>query len=301
MLVSTPALTRALAYLASQQLPSGGWRYVTGQQPFVEPTCYALLALRDATENREQRQSRAIAWLDRISTRGPVSFEHPRAEQTDTWGTILSYLTLSELNLAQPLRERFRKYILATRGNELREGQSAPLKLEGRIQGWLWSTDTTSWVEPTSYALLALKKTGFATHPRVVEGVRYLRDRACYDGGWNYGNKEVLKVKIEPWPTVTAYALLALQDLGLQDPAVAAGWRFLESELAKHQSSMTLSLAILTAHALGRPFDAYPALLEQRQDDDGSWRQNVYYTALAALALQVAQGQSNPFQIRRSA
>jgi hypothetical protein len=72
-------------------------------------------------------------------------------------------------------------------------------------------------VEPTSWALLALKRMRGAlprrrTEDRIEEAHRLLADRMCRGGGWNYGNKAILGFDLDPYPDTTALALLALQD-----------------------------------------------------------------------------------------
>lgn len=72
-------------------------------------------------------------------------------------------------------------------------------------------------MEPTAYALLALKKgrghlAGADADARIAEAERMLYDRMCQGGGWNYGNSNVLGERIPPYAEVTALTLVALQD-----------------------------------------------------------------------------------------
>jgi hypothetical protein len=72
-------------------------------------------------------------------------------------------------------------------------------------------------VEPTSYALIAIKKmrrhlTGTKVEKRIQQGEMLIYDRMCGNGGWNYGNATVLGEALWPYPDVTALALIALQD-----------------------------------------------------------------------------------------
>lgn len=264
---------------------------------FAEPTCFSLLALGGESGPAPN----AVAWLERVSARGRIEFRSSAPTATDafppidTWGSILALFTLTRLGLGSAVAGRLRQYILTVRGNDLQEGEASRLKIEGQTQGWLWSANTTSWVEPTSLAVLALKLSGDGAHPRVREGERYLADRACYGGGWNYGNKEVLGVRLEAWPTVTACALLALQDQRDTMTARAADW--LEDELGRHQSAMSLSLGILALDAHQRQTGRWIEALAKRQRADGSWRGNCHLTAAALLGLGV-EGGENPFRMR---
>ena len=84
------------------------------------------------------------------------------------------------------------------------------------LTGWPWKADTSSWVEPTAHALVALKKyaTKSSSHllrERVRLGEAQLLDERCADGGWNYGNRTVLKRDLPSYPETTGLALLGLQ------------------------------------------------------------------------------------------
>ena len=70
---------------------------------------------------------------------------------------------------------------------------------------------TFSWVEPTAWACLALRRIGQGQHPRVEEGSKLLLDRALANGGVNYGNRRIFGIALEPIPGPTAVMLLALQ------------------------------------------------------------------------------------------
>ena len=83
--------------------------------------------------------------------------------------------------------------------------------------GWSWTAGSFSWVEPTSYCLLALKKmkarlSAEAVKERVDQAELMIYDRMCEGGGWNYGNAAVYGDPLWPYPDITALALIALQD-----------------------------------------------------------------------------------------
>lgn len=290
------SLTRALNFLTARQNTDGGWGYATGTQSFPEPTCYALLALAAASD-KEQRETRALAWFTKhLTSAGALALE---GDPTgfDNWGTILAFFTLRCLNLGADLSERCLRFFLRARGNLLDAETSKTLKLDGSLRTWSWAMGTASWVEPTAYALVALKAHGLRENERVKEGEAFLFDRACYDGGWNYGNKEVLGVRLEAMPTVTAYALLALQDCDHQHEVIRKSLAYLESELAERQSTLTLALGALCFDLYRRPTDKLLSGLLARQEEDGGWRGNAHLTALAALALKVAVEKKNVFKI----
>ncbi|HZS03235.1 MAG TPA: prenyltransferase/squalene oxidase repeat-containing protein [Blastocatellia bacterium] len=304
------ALRRARDLLAARQNADGGWGYVTGAQSFTEPTCYALLALGGAPAlpvtdaqssnsqaGRPEHLTRALEWFERHSnSAGAVTFEGEQA-WPDNWGTILSCFTFHRLKVRGELGGNYQRYLLASRGNRIGPNHAAPLRLNGELQAWSWATGTASWVEPTAYALLALKAGGLGGHERVKTGEAYLLDRACYEGGWNYGNKEVLDVKLEPMPTNTAFALLALQDFKRDHEVIQKSLAWFEAELAEHQSTLALALGTLCLDIYGRPVGKLLNNLLARQEADGGWRGNHHLTALAALALAAAVEKQNVFRI----
>lgn len=293
------SLQRARAYLTARQNADGGWGY-TGEQSFAEPTCYALLALAAASPSARTpgaAEARALKWFEtHRSQAGAVSFEDDKTTP-DNWGTILACFTLQRLNLSPELHKHYQHYLLASRGNRISPQAAAPLRLNGDLQAWSWATGTASWVEPTAYALLALKAAGLRAHERVRTGETFLLDRACYEGGWNYGNKEVLDVKLEPMPTNTCFALLALQDFKRDHPVIQKSLRYLENELAERQSTLTLALGALCLDVYDRPVNKLLSGLLTRQEADGSWRGNNHLTALAGLALALAAEKNNVFRV----
>ena len=295
-------LNRALEFLTTSQEKDGGWGYASGQQRYAEPTCYALLALQ-APEKESEQLARALSWLTAHTNQiGALTISTQPNSTTDlnvfdNWGTMLAVFTLQRLGLGSELRERHLKYLLHSRGNLLDKKVGQELKLNAELQAWSWARGTASWVEPTAYALLSLKANGLRNHERVKVGEAFLFDRACYDGGWNYGNKEVLKVVLEPMPTNTCFALLALQDADRKHEVITKSVAYLEQELSQRQSSLLLALGILCFDLYARPIDKLLESLLARQQDDGSWRENVHVTALAVLALQTAVYKKNVFKL----
>ena len=101
----------------------------------------------------------------------------------------------------------------AARGIKL--DQATINRQNNQLQGWSWIAGTFSWVEPTAWALLALRKRAAAGQRidsrRLSEAEALLVDRCCEHGGWNYGNANMLGKELRPYVPTTAMALLALQ------------------------------------------------------------------------------------------
>jgi uncharacterized protein (DUF362 family) len=98
--------------------------------------------------------------------------------------------------------------------------------INANLNGWPWAEGNFSWVEPTAWGCLALRRMGVADHPRVQEGLAMLLDRALDEGGCNYGNRRIFGRALEPLPGPTALLLLALQGHGAE-PKIAAAVRYL--------------------------------------------------------------------------
>ena len=240
-------------WLISGRHGDGGWGYYPGKAVRLEPTCWALLALRDLDPG--------------VLTSWP------------TTGGLLRERAAGETNLAF---HALAMLTLASRGREHREGSASLLRsLEGAkglalgpstinrqdnaLQGWSWMAGTFSWVEPTAWALLALRKhEGLGQRveaARMSAAEALLVDRCCETGGWNYGNSNMLGKELRPYVPTTAIALLALQKRPI--PVVTKSVAYLERAAASESSAMAVSLATLALRAHGRPADALRPLLFQ--------------------------------------
>ena len=130
-----------------------------------------------------------------------------------------------------------------------RRGVALPLNEEmghdSTLVGWSWAEGTHSWVEPTAWAVLALRATGRDEHPRAQEAVRLLVDRLLPTGGCNYGNTVVLGQLLRPHLQPTGLCLWAIARMGNTDPRIAASIRYLESELGPHTPTASLCYGLL--------------------------------------------------------
>jgi hypothetical protein len=155
---------------------------------------------------------------------------------------------------------------------------------DSTLVGWPWVTGTHSWIEPTAWAVLAMKVLQLHDHPRCREGVRLLLDRQLPDGGCNYGNTFALGQKTLPHLQPSAVALLALQNEG-DDPRLVRSLDYLERETAHGSGLSSLCYAALALRAHGRQF---PGRIGDRIADEfeqSDSRAGSYYCALAVLAL----------------
>jgi hypothetical protein len=130
------------------------------------------------------------------------------------------------------------------------------------IRGWPWSIKTHAWVEPTAYALLALRASGYGTHPRAADAVRLLVDRQLADGGWNVGTTVTFGKQMWPTPEVTGLGLQALAGL-VPKTTVGVSLAYLRSQLPTLNAPMSLGWAILGLHAWQEPLEQAQEQLRQ--------------------------------------
>jgi hypothetical protein len=112
-------------------------------------------------------------------------------------------------------------------------------------------------------------------------------DRTCPGGGWNYGNKKVLGVDMEPYPDSTAAALLALGALRDDSDETRRSMAALDTMLEQTHSGLTFSLSILCYREWGRDTSELTALLVDTFQRTG-FLDDVRSLGLAALALAEA-------------
>jgi hypothetical protein len=282
--------------LLARQNDDGGWGALEGAASDSECTALAVLALHrsaapaDPLMRGEQwliaRQESDGAW--RYRDEGPVA----------RWSTPIAILALRgrghDAAVARGL-----DWLVELKGERLplllriREFLSASktVDLDTTLDGWPWAEGSFAWVEPTSWALIAMKTWSDGgsreARARIREGEQMLLDRACPGGGWNYGNKRVLDVALEPYPDTTALALMALY--GRRAPEVDTGFVALDRLLGENASGLALALAALSRKAWGRASDDLVTRLIVRYEE-GQFLGETRTLALAALATEPGPG-----------
>jgi hypothetical protein len=127
---------------------------------------------------------------------------------------------------------------------------------ENAYRGWGWTPRTSSWVEPTAFALLAMQEFDQQRLPVVAArrrelAVGLLYDRMCPDGGWNCGNPRVYGVAGEALVLPTAWALISLRALpDLESKSVSLAW--LEDQIPTIQSPASLAVATMCLESYGK-------------------------------------------------
>jgi uncharacterized protein (DUF362 family) len=214
-----------LETLASHAHPEGGWGYTPGQAAQIEPTCLALLALAHDADRYRAVLDPGRAALRRCA--GPDGFYRlARGREEAIWPTALVLFVQATLGWPHDEVERTARGLLGLRGRPTDDKESAEFHdIDLKLVGWPWAENNFSWVEPTAWACLALRRAGHGGHARVEEGLRLLLDRALDSGGINYGNRTILGKRTDPIPGPTALMLLAVQ--GQAHPRIAAAVAYL--------------------------------------------------------------------------
>lgn len=257
--------------------PDGGWGYFAGKVSRLEPTCWCLLALGDEAPADVLRTWPAEDGLLRERSGGAPNFGfhglaliallHRKVEHQAGNATLVAGI------------QRVKGLALPNRGIN---------RQDNSIQAWSWIDETFSWVEPTTYCLLALKKAKRAGLPveekRIADAEALMFDRVGINGGWNYGNSNMLGQELHPFVPTTALGLLAMQDHASHE-AVRASREYLERDALSERSSVALSLAVVALRVLGRPLEQVTAALSAQVPTTLALG-NLHAAALALYALR---------------
>lgn len=243
--------------LLTLQDPSGGWAYRRGAPPCSEPTALAGLALLAASARSDDPAARRGAdWLATIQ-RTDGSLGVSAAVPEPGWATPLALLLWKAANVHGDRRASAERWLLARKGRALSRTED-PNHIAGHdvsLVGWPWVLDTHSWLEPTATAILALGRVGRGNHPRVVEGLSLIRDRAVDSGGWNYGNKAVFGRPLRAQPGPTGLALLSLATTEPRSPVIDRAIGYLHATLPTVRAPASLGWGLFGLRA----WNALPA------------------------------------------
>ena len=244
--------------LISASNPGGGWSYYPGKASRLEPTTWSLLALaRNRTVPSAFDPSRHRDFLAGCQRPDGWVVENTSWPVNVAFNALVAFVWLTRPELADHNRvDPLVNALVRSKGVQVPPSPS--LAQDNSLQGWSWNLDTFSWVEPTAWGVLALKKAvrsgvlnEASAAPRIQEGERLLIDRCCRGGGWNFGNPNVLGNDLYPHAPTTAIALLALQDQP-QHAVVARSLTFLEKQWREEQSLLALGLSLICLTSHGR-------------------------------------------------
>lgn len=257
--------------------------YVVGGDSFSEPTALAALAL--LANDRHDAASPALNWLATLQTTdGMLGLNHQ--EPWPHWPTSLALLAWIAADEQSKYTQQIQcavDWLLSV------EGQPVPasdaIGHDVTIVGWPWVETTHSWMEPTAWAVLALRAAGYPDHPRVREGERLLVNRLLPAGGTNYGNTYVLGQELRPQVAPTGVTMLALAGTDASDPRVPASLAYLENTLGPAEAAISLSWGVLGLAAFDRaPHSAQAWLQNAAERTLAGGREPIRLAALALAA-----------------
>jgi len=261
-----------LSLLKNLQNADGGWGFHAGEQSRVEPTSWALRALSDHRGEVDTNIRKVAEYLH--STQLPDGSWSACAEmKIGSWVTSLTCAVLaSDTQSAQNVRAGL-KWLCEDLPRDSSPWMRIVQRLRGdsRInsqndsyRGWGWTPRTSSWVEPTAFALMALRDAPAEQLPKNAStrrdlAVALLYDRMCPGGGWNCGNPRVYGVDGDGLVLPTCWALLALRGSeraaqkkdAPEKPGRALSLAWLQKEFAKIESAASLAVARMTLQNYG--------------------------------------------------
>ena len=292
--------------LIALQNPDGGWGATQGRRSNTEATSLAISALRSLGEQSgNDRVIRGTIWLsERQNPDG--SWRLNDVATAGSWTTALAVIALSAFPDQQKRVLDASRWLVSQEGSRpgilaklilWATGKSNINRLNDDLVGWSWVPHSFSWVEPTSYALTALKKVRSSlaaekVNERIQQGEAMIYDRMCKGGGWNYGNSKVLDYALWPYPDITAVALIALQDRAAEQ-ANQESLQALRKTADEANSGLAASWAALCLNLYGQDTRDWQKRVEKRFRETGFLGE----TKTLALALLALNGKSNPFRI----
>jgi hypothetical protein len=275
-----------VGWLAAQKT----WAY-HGDAPLAsEPAALTALAL--LAHHHSGRA--ALDWLvDRQQADGSVGIT---LEQTSPgWTTaqaVLAWALADRVAKNEGLRymgpaARGVDWLLSTRGVPLERNEQ--LGHDSMLIGWPWVEGTHSWIEPTAWAVLALKAVGLKQHVRTREAVRLLVDRLLPDGGCNFGNTFVLGQQLLPHLQSSGICLMALAGEKIDDPRIDRTAEYLERELSHRTATASLSYSLLGLSAHNRYLPTAGPMLAAAAERMLVRDRSAHKLALLALAAKGAE------------
>jgi len=225
----------------------------------VEALCLLILALR---RKRSAQQNQSVEQLLSLQFGDGSWPALSGTESEGCWVTALGAIVLMATGRSDDRLAASIQWLTRSTGREANWFWQWKFKtLDTSVQfdpskfGWSWIHGTTSWVIPTAFALVALRRFGSLGHKRpqqlkqrVATGVQMLIDRACPGGGWNAGNSVAFGVPYSPYIDATAIALIALREHE-NEATVQASLTWLQKQLPGCRSPFSLAWGILTLTA----------------------------------------------------
>lgn len=287
-----------LPFLETSQNEDGGWGFQPGHESRVEPTCWALLALRQSEfrEGAQELLSRGQNFL-RTAQLADGSWPANPGQQAGSSATSLACWALLAAKDDSKAAEAGLRWLCNDWPKDsapwrrvvnglLRKNKEIVQHNDG-YRGWGWTPRTASWVEPTAFALIALTQCPRSLLPRGAQRRQHLAkallyDRMCPGGGWNCGNPRTYGIAGEPLIVPTVWALIALR-AEQNRPEFRASLAWLGRNLMGIRSGASLALVRLCFETIGRPASIREQEIRGAFERNG-FLQNICIAAWTCLA-----------------
>lgn len=257
-------------FLRNAQNADGGWGFHPGFESRAEPTCWAVLALQASGDvsNSAGIRDRGFQFLRAAQLADGPWAASPEVT-TGCWVTSLACWVLLADAQAQQAVAAGLKWLCddwprdSAPWRRLLARFSSEHEISAQndsLRGWGWTPRTSSWVEPTSFALILLALVPKEARPPRADrrrelARRMLYDRMCPGGGWNCGNPMVYGVAGEALIVPTVWALLALRDEpNRTEFLMSLDW--LEKNVQDIRSAGSCALARIGLEVCGRKWPA---------------------------------------------
>jgi hypothetical protein len=243
----------------------GGWGYVHGCRSRIEPTSWALAALAAVSEHGDGwSPAPHLEFLRQAQTPTGLLADQPDGPPNYAFSALAALAV--DGSCPRPADAWFQRLVEAiVNGRGVAFAAGGQVQQQNALQAWPWVDGCFSWVEPSAWCLLLLKR--LRPHrrdardtARIDEADRLLLDRCCANGGWNAGNAYVLGHALEPYVPTTAMTLLALQDRR-EHRLVRKSLSWFEAHAARERSGMALALGIVCAVRFGMATETLEAAL----------------------------------------
>jgi hypothetical protein len=241
-----PAIDKYVRILKSRGV-EGGFANRPHGKPRTDATCWAILALEAAGDGTEAIEA---ARESLVAVQGPDGRVSISAQNPDAcWPTPLAALAWHGSSACAEPCARALRFLIETDLTGIPETTDQTIVgHDVTLKGWPWVAQTSSWVEPTAYTLLALRSCGYADCSRTQDALRLLLDRQLPAGGWNCGSKIVFGREQRPMPEATGLTLASLADL-VPETSVENSRVYLRSQLPHLDTPMSLAWAVLGLRA----------------------------------------------------
>jgi len=303
-MAETALLEEGRRRLERAMLAGGGWGYHPAGQLFVEPTAFALIALAPRNQpplpSSEDLIAKSVGALVSCQREGGFFGTSPQ-DPDPSWATAPALMALIAQGVSGQTAAAG-KWLVGwkapqdTSSAEFRETVKRMAHIDVTVRGWPWEDgDAFATVEPSSLACLALRAwDARAGAERIAEGLRYLADRACPTGGWNYGSPYFLDDEMPPIARPTAMGLLALLLCGESpdSPLIRRSFAVLSRLLEDNPSRKAHAWCSLVFAAAGDETRAseHARTAVDSNDGRGPWAGGPDVTALSLLALRATSG-----------